>query len=333
MQNYEIRIWGNTDKFQELTEAKPSAGLLTPKDVGRLGFKRLQAWNAQTFYSVFFGQNSYMLCCHFLVGHKTGIKLNHRMTTLAVIVRRGFRLVEALSNLKRTYFLYQNFIEKNTIPDNKAFQTTLLKRVDVWEKELADKIVKDPEQMLVNREEYENRGYVSYMLEEQLANYLEEPLRIDFKGACQIMFLHNMFVQKFSSVLFDQKFAAVQSTPKYQKKYALYFPDYNPHQPIMLISSLDEFFTHTFERPGYKSIPLSGRFIDHMDDWIITESADKTYYSIGLMFEPDEARNGNSPKWVKWIWYIVFFALGLLIGYSLGNAESHRISNDIEYNK
>lgn len=326
MQNHEIRIWGNTDKFRELTEAKPSTGLLTSKDVERLGFKRLQAWNAQTFYSVFFGQNSYMLCCHFLVGHKTGIKLNHRMTTLAVIIRRGFRLEEALSELKRTYFFYQSFIEKNTIPDVKVFQATLLKKVDTWEKELSDKIVKDPNQLLVNREEYENRGYVSYMLEEQLSNFLEEPLRIDFKGACQIMFLQNMFVQKFSSVLMDQKFVAVHSIPKCQKKYALYFPDYNPQQPILLISSLDEFFTHTFERPGYKPIPLSGRFIDHIDDWKITESADKTFYSIGLVFEPDGSRDGGSKKWLKWIWYLVIFVVGLLIGYVLGDAGSNRIA-------
>lgn len=326
MKNYEIRIWGNTDKFHELTEAKPSDGLLTPKDVERLGFKRLQAWNAQTFYSVFFGQNCYMLCCHFLVGHKTGIKLNHRMTTLAVIIRRSFRMIDTLSNLKRIYFLYQNFIDKNTIPDINFFQATLLKKVETWEKELTDKIVKDPNQLLVNREEYENRGYVSYMLEEQLANFLEEPLRIDFKGACQIMFLQNTFVQRFSSVLMDQKFVAVQSSPKYQKKFALYFPDYNPHQPIMLISSLDEFFTHTFERQGYKPIPLSGRFIDHMDDWKITESVDKTYYSIGLVFEPDGTLNGGSKKSLKWIWYIVVFAVGLLIGYVLGDAGSNRIT-------
>ena len=326
MDNIEIRIWGNTEKFQELTATRSSAGLLTPQDINRLGFKRLQAWNSQSFYSVFFGQNSYMLCCHFMVGHKTCIKLNHRMTTVAVIIRRGYRLEEALTGIKRLYFHYLNFIEKNSIPDFKVFQSTLIKKVEAWEVELAVKLVKDSTQLLVNREEYENRGFVSYSLEEQLSNYLEEPLRIDFKGACQIMFLHSIFVQKFSSVLTDQKFVAVQSAPKYQKKFALYFPDYNPHQPILLISSLDEFFTHTFERSGYKPIALSGRLIDHVDDWKIEESADRTSYSIGLVFEPDGSRNGSFSKtWLKWLSYLIVFVIGLLLGYIIGDSGSNRI--------
>lgn len=324
MQNHEIRIWGNSDQFQEFTVAKSSAGLLESADVERLGFKRFQAWQANMFYSVFFGRECYLLCCHFLATRNTTAKLNHRMTTVAIVLRRGHKVTNALAAVKRLYFLYLTFLEKNAVADPKTFNAQLIKRVTKWEEEMADDVAKADGQMLVNREAFTNRGYVTYTLEEQLQNFFDEPMRIDFKGACQIVFLHSNMAQKFSSVLVDQHFTPVQAVSKYQKKYALYFPDYNPQQPILLISSLDELFVHTFERPGYKPIALSGRLSDHIDDWFITESEDKTSYSIGLVFEREESKSPGG-TWARIVVLVAVFALGLLIGYAIGQAGGNTV--------
>lgn len=305
MKNCEIRIWGNKDRFQELPVGRAASELLTHKDMERLGFKRFQSWKTSVFYSVFFGRNSYMLCCHFPVSREIqNVDKEYRVVTLAIIIRRGYRMEYALECLKKIHFSLSDFFIKNKLLCTQPLSSALTTKIEAWENDIVNNIAKDEDQLLVNREANENRGYVSYDTEKQLADFFSEPLRIDFKGACQMLFLHNKVIPNVLPALKVQNFIEVHAVPKPQKKFALYFPDYNPQQPIQLISSLDEGFSRTFNRQGYKPITLSGKLSEHTKDWKITESNDKTSYCIGLMFKPN---NKGKSTLMYGIYAVVFF--------------------------
>lgn len=323
MSKLSIRIWANITQYGELTESSTSSTLLSDSEIERFEYRRLQAFDSGLFYSISYARQSYVLAVHFMVPKGVLVSLKHRLTTIALVIERGYKVLDAASALKGLQSSYVLFLRELQSTQFEQLPRLLNKRVSDWESQLQGRISPDPQQILINRQLSGRKGYVTFKDDEGLRGYFSHPLRLDFKGAIQILVIPQVETAKLNSVLSNQNFIAVNSAPQYTPKFALSFPDYNPQNAIALIGSLDDFFVHTFRRDGYKPIALEGKIRDHLDDWKITQSEDKTTYVIGLKFEQENSQRTTRHSWVTLIGvYFAGFLSGILLLWIIGVSSS-----------
>lgn len=325
-----IRIWANITQYGELTE---SSTFLSDSEIELFEYRRLQAFDSGLFFSISYARQAYVLAVHFMIPKGLLVSLKHRLTTIAMVVERGYQVKDAASVLKGLQSSYVLFLKELQSSQIEQLPRLLNKRVVDWEAQLTERVISDPQQILINRQLSGRKGYVTYKDDEGLRGYLANPLRLDFKGAIQILVIPQVESAKLNSVLTNQNFIPVNSSPKYSPKFALSFPDYNPQNAIALIGSIDDFFVHTFRREGYKPIVLEGKLSEHLEDWKIAQSEDKTTYIIGLKFEQENSLRTTRHSWVALIGvYLAGFLSGILLLWIIGASSSDNpvVKPDVE---
>lgn len=287
MSNIEIKIWANPQGFAEVTRKLPSV-IFTEEEKQLFNPDSYDGLKVNEYVSVFYAQQAYVVSLHFFVSSK--LHFRDERTILSVIIPRGYKLLnlyDVLTDLKRKY---EQMLDER-LTDINDLVNTLSQEVPTWMAEYSeeDKLVVDDLQPAINMPGRQTaaRGYVAFDGQDALRAFLDAPLRLDFKGASIMLFIPRSVVDDVSSQLNFLGILPVNAEPKYTPKYSMFFPAYQD-TPIAIISSLDEELNKRFEKPYCKPIVLIGRYSDHLNEWKIERTPDRTGYTIGLRFEEQE---------------------------------------------
>ena len=287
----EIKIWAEINGFMEISDGVGDKSLLMPSELREYNVEGLNNLNSDIgFCSVFYATNSYIVGFHFLSTDKRKL-LEHRDTVVAVVIRRGFKLVHlfaALSLLRKKYETVLANQDKSKGIRELGFD--ILQELPSWEEELNSQLEYDRMQPIINLPgTVKAKGYVSCKTSMEISSYLEYPLRTDLKGAQLMLYLPKDMVENSKHKTVLNSFQPVSLELIYHPKFVVYFPAYK-EEPIAVISSLDEELNFTFEKQYCTPIELKGRYIDHISDWKIQKTSDNAGYNIGLQFEEQEFR-------------------------------------------
>lgn len=287
----EIKIWANPAGFAPVTRQLPS--VIFTEEENKNGFNpdRLDPIKTSEYFSIYYAQQSYVVSYHFYVTVRKVFPPGHdfrdKRTVLSVAIPRGYSFENgAQTNLAVVLGELKNKYEElvNSLSSVNDLTNALGIKGKEWIAEYSRMLVKDEMQPIINLPGTPRvMGYVVYRTSDELRQFLEAPVRMEFKGASLMLLLPEEAAQQYSSLL--RSFAYVKAEPKYSPKFSVYFPAFQ-EVSIAIISSLEESIDKVCEKPECEPIHLKGKYADHMYDWKMQLRSDKTGYTIGLQFSP-----------------------------------------------
>ena len=306
MKDIEIKIWANPQGFTELT-MNMSSCIFTKKEKDFFNPDSYDSLAINEYYSIFYAKESYVVNYHFLWKTEINPKLDFRGSRqiISVAIPRGYKfgnLTDSASTSQQTGIWhiikdlkrnYENFLRE--IKDINILPGAVSRKVGDWISHYSQMLTEDDMQPVINLPGKANlRGYVFYKSDEELQQFLEVPVRSGFKGA-YIMFFLPYSQNGYGNIL--NLFTYFDEPPKFTRTFAVYFPSYQD-APIANIISLDEMLDFLFEKQYCEPIHLTGKYSEHMSDWKITPTDDRTGYRIGLQFQEKECRYKLNVKFI-----------------------------------
>ena len=138
----------------------------------------------------------------------------------------------------------------------------------------------------VNQPQYafpgRKKSVVSYETPEQLHALLDNPIRPEFKELGQLVILQKADAAKSWISLQHQGYTAITDIKYEYQPFKLVYPD--RHEEI--VAGLEQEVDYECKMFGYQPYHFCGKPEDHLGDWLITLSEDKTTYTIGKSLEP-----------------------------------------------
>ena len=138
----------------------------------------------------------------------------------------------------------------------------------------------------VNQPQYafpgRKKSVVSYETPEQLHALLDNPIRPEFKELGQLVILQKADAAKSWISLQHQGCTAITDIKYEYQPFKLVYPD--KHEEI--VAGLEQEVDYECKMSGYQPYHFCGKLVEHVSEWQITLSEDKTTYTIGKSLEP-----------------------------------------------
>lgn len=279
MQNLEIKVWGNPAGFVELTKQLPSI-IFTSEEKLAFNPDGYDACKVREFFTIYYTAHSYVVTFHFYAQIRE-LDFRDKRTLLSVAIPRDYKFPNLLTLYEKLRKEYEKLINEQ-VSDINQVSEIVSRTILQWELILSEQLQPDPLQPIINLPGRNGAlGYVLWANESDLKYYLEAPMRTDFIGASVILLVPNDPTQLESNRAFLNNFQFVRANPLYTPKYSLYFPAIQD-TAFAIVSSLDEVVDKVFSTPYFEPITLRGRLRDHITDWKISPTSDRTGYNIGL---------------------------------------------------
>lgn len=290
--NFELRIFANIAGFEEIRFGNPdtlSAGLVN-NDV--LDSKRGK-FPTGTFV-VFYDEAVYAIVK--LVEAPAEAKYRDSRAYICVAVRRGYRLNNAKQVLDKLdeEFYKQASLSKEDVANALSKGKAELNRL------VNDCIEADSDQPVYPVSA--NQAVVSYQSDEELEDILDHPIRKELANFRALYILsQEVAAAKWPVLKKDSGFSPISGLDHpYRRTYLLCYPDGQEET----ITGLEQEVKRICTCSHCASLTFEGKLVDHMEDWKITLNPEKTIYTIGLEFEPEQKKytvvtkdeKGNSYK-------------------------------------
>ena len=294
--NVDIKVWAEINGFIEVYDGVGDKNLLTPSENLIFHLQKLNVLNTDYgFCSVFYTERSYIVSYHFYAADKHKI-LERRDTVISIVIRRGYRIVHPFAVLSQLRKKYEGILSNQSTIKELGFN--VLQVLDSWKHDILENIEKDDMQPLINLPgKVINKGYVVCQNMLEIKTYLDYPLRVDFRGFKMMLFLLKNVADNTDFTPLLSNFLHIKVKLIYSRTFAVYFPAYQD-APIANIASLDEELDFQFEKQNCCPIHLQGKYSEHMSDWKILPTDEKTGYIIGLQFEEKEYRYRIDVKFI-----------------------------------
>ena len=276
---FEIRIWANIAGFDEVKFAKNLKGLFPEKRNSNdpLGLDAtLDSFQAGEVFSVYYEKDVYVVVKKILAP----VEAEYRGTGvyLTVTIKRGW-------NLESKDF-FASFEEKFYEIASKHKEVHTSKGLaDNEEKLYADlkKYIKQDNLQLCYSCADRKKAVVSYETPGQLYALLDNPIRPEFKDLYQLIILQKEEATKQWEFLRKLGYFAITDIKyKYQREFKLVYPD--KHEET--VTGLEQEVDYECKMSGYQPYHFCGKLGEHVTEWKITLSEDKTTYTIGNSLEP-----------------------------------------------
>lgn len=283
MQQFEIKIFANPSGFQEL-KLNNAENLFSKEIIEKRNFDGDYGTFKEGTFSVLFTPKAFIIDYIFNVVADAGFR--DPQTHIAIAIERGFRLKDA----------YQVFIklrkEFNLIAAESKVNIarTLYNKSEVFNKIVEDNIEFAPDQFRISAGEVTviKRALVSYETEEQLNSLLEEPNRLKFGSYGLVFFLKKIDASElYKKESINKYYAPIKMDDEdfnFKASYEVVFPD----NYSVTIKNRSEEIDHTCGKMYYKSERFYGTLNEHMEDWKVTQSEDRTKFYIGKELTPEK---------------------------------------------
>ena len=126
------------------------------------------------------------------------------------------------------------------------------------------------------------KSVVSYETPEQLHALLDNPIRPEFKELGQLVILPKADAVRSWTSLQHQGYTAITDIKYEYQPFKLVYPD--RHEEI--VAGLEQEVDYECKMSGYLPYHFCGKLEEHLGEWQITLSEDKTTYTIGKSLEP-----------------------------------------------
>lgn len=288
MTNFEIFIWGNPSGFRMLAPKLP-ASLLSIPERNSLNPDVFDSFKSGEFYSFAYAKDSYVVSCHFFAKDKSNILRDGR-TVISVAVRRGYVFGDMSLMLDKLREGYNELLARignvNSLDDEVSLQ------IERWTRDFEQYCKQDSDQLCINQVgTVKQRSIVSFQSDADRNALLNYPMRPEYIGSYLVFIAPQQDIENFRGTLQMLQFVPLTVSPVYSPKYHVYFPAWKGRNLIATVDSVKESINFTCEKKYYKTIQLDGSIQDHMVDWKVGRTDDKTGYIIGLDFEPEEVRH------------------------------------------
>ena len=276
---FEIRIWANIAGFDEVKFAKNLKGLFPEKRNSNdpLGLDAtLDSFQAGEAFSVYYEKDVYVVVKKILAP----VEAEYRGTGvyLTVTIKRGW-------NLESKDF-FASFEEKFYEIASKHKEVHTSKGLaDNEEKLYAElkKYIKQDNLQLCYSCADRKKAVISYETPGHLYALLDNPIRPEFKDLYQLIILQKEEATKQWEFLRKLGYFAITDIQyKYQRKFKLVYPD--KHEET--VTGLEQEVDYECKMSGYQPYHFCGKLVEHVSEWQITLSEDKTTYTIGKSLEP-----------------------------------------------
>lgn len=273
--NFEIRIFANIGGFDEIKFGNTDTLSARVVSKGILDSER-GTFPVGTF-AVFYDERVYALVS--LVGAPTEAGFRDDKAYISVAVRKGYRLKAAKQVLN---MLYEEFYKLASSYKDNVANALFNKRTELYQI-VSENLERDEDQPLYPIAS--GRAVASYQHEEELNDLLDNPIRRELENLRALYILSLEEAHAKWSELKEKGFVAINNlTYPYQRTYQLRYPDGTEET----INGLDQKVNRTCVKSYCAPLTFEGRLIDHVEDWKISLNAEKTMYTIGRTFEPEQ---------------------------------------------
>lgn len=273
--NFEIRIFANIGGFNEIKFGNTDTLSTRVVNKGILDGER-GTFPIGTF-AVFYDERVYAVVS--LVGAPTEAGFRDDKTYISVAISKGYRLKAAKHVLN---MLYEGFYKlASSYKDNVANALSNIK-AELYQI-VSENLERDEDQPLYPVSSIQ--AVVSYKNEEELNDLLDNPIRKELENLRALYILPLEEANAKWQELKDKDFIAIKNlSHPYQRTYQLRYPDGTEEA----INGLNQEVNRTCVKLYCAPLTFEGRLIDHMEDWKISLNAEKTVYTIGRAFEPEQ---------------------------------------------
>ena len=282
MQQFEIKIFANPSGFQEL-KLNNSDNLFTKEIVEKRNFDGDYGTFKDGTFSVLFTPKAFIIDYIFNVVADAGFR--DPQTHIAIAIERGYILKDAyqvFTNLRKEFNLIAAEYKVN-------IARSLYNKSETLNKIVEDNIEFAPDQFRISTSEIDvtKRALASYETEEQLNSLLEEPNRPKFRSYSLVYFLKKIdaseLYKKESIKKYYSGIVMDDSDFNFHASYEVIFPDNHS----ITITSKSELIDYTCSKMYYKSERFYGTLNEHMQDWEVSQSEDRTKFIIGKKLIPE----------------------------------------------
>ena len=271
MQPFEIHIYAidrSTSKFKEFT---PSTTDSLPSDL----IKHIDGvWGMFPVgtYAVYYTEQAYILTLFSNFSSEGQLSV-----AVSVALRRGYVLKYPMEILNDLCVEFRKLAgEHRNDPE-----IAMYNNMPILNELVAKGVVAVPNQPVYNYGTGQC-AVVGYNSSEELLSLLKHPSRKEFQNITYLYLLPKHEAARRWNVL-SASFKAITNIDfDYNRTYKLRYPDGYQEE----ISGIDHEVNRDCEKAYCEPIKLHGNLKDHMGEWQVALSEDKTTYQIGLQFKP-----------------------------------------------
>ena len=276
---FEIRIWANIAGFGEVKFAKSLKGLFPEKRDSKdpLGLDDLfyNSFKSGDLLIVYFEKDVYIIVKKTAAPPEA--KYRDTPVYLAVAIKRGYHV-----NLLKFFAQLEN--DFNALASQ--YKDGIAKELSRKEQDIYDvlkKYLKEDSLQSCYSLAGKKKSVASYETPEQLHDLLDNLIRPEFNDLFQLIILPKGVAKEHWKVLQNQGYSAITDIQyKYQRKFKLVYPD--KHEET--VTGLEQEVDYECKMSGYQPYHFCGKLVEHVSEWQITLSEDKTTYTIGKSLEP-----------------------------------------------
>ena len=227
-------------------------------------------------FIVFYGREAYVYAKLIVSPKEAGYRDSQVYVCLAV--KRNYRLKGAKSVLDNLGNEFYRLASEARSDVARALHNNQKRLEEIVENDIVEDI-DQPLYPLSNQQ-----AVVSYEGEEELEDLLSYPIRPEFSNISVLYILQKEeAVQKWQELKPYIKAITGVRYP-YQRTYKLHYPDGTEED----IAGLEQEVNRKCIKKYHNPLELKGKLLDRIEDWNITLNEEKTVYTIGLRFEPEE---------------------------------------------
>lgn len=284
MQQFEIKIFANPSGFQELKLNNNAENLFQKEIIEKRNFDGDYGTFREGTFSVLFTPKSFII--DYIFNTVADANFRDPQTHIAIAIERGYMLKNAyqvFTSLRKEFNLIAAEAKVNII-------TALHSKGGVFNSIVENNIEFAPDQFRISIGEKTviKRALASYETEEQLNSLLEEPNRLKFDSYDLVYFLKKIDASElYKKESIKKYYAPIKMDDEdfnFSVSYEVIFPD---NSKVTIKSRYDE-IDHTCTKMYYKSERFYGTLNEHMEDWKVTQSEDRTKFYIGKELTPEK---------------------------------------------
>lgn len=283
MQQFEIKIFANPSGFQELKLNNNAENLFPKEIIEKRNFDGDYGTFREGTFSVLFTPKSFII--DYIFNAVADANFRDPQTHIAIAIERGYMLKNAyqvFTSLRKEFNLIAAEAKVNII-------TALHSKGEVFNSIVENNIEFAPDQFRISTGEKTviKRALASYETEEQLNSLLEEPNRLKFDSYDLVYFLKKIDASElYKKESIKKYYAPIKMDDEdfnFSVSYEVIFPD---NSKVTIKSRYDE-IDHTCTKMYYKSERFYGTLNEHMQDWQVTQSEDRTKFYIRKELTPE----------------------------------------------
>lgn len=283
MQQFEIKIFSNPSGFQELKLNNDAENLFQKEIIEKRNFDGDYGTFREGTFSVLFTPKSFII--DYIFNAVADANFRDPQTHIAIAIERGYMLKNAyqvFTSLRKEFNLIAAEAKVNII-------TALHSKGEVFNSIVKNNIEFAPDQFRISTGEKTviKRALASYETEEQLNSLLEEPNRLKFDSYDLVYFLKKIDASElYKKESIKKYYAPIKMDDEdfnFSVSYEVIFPD---NSKVTIKSRYDE-IDHTCTKMYYKSERFYGTLNEHMQDWQVTQSEDRTKFYIRKELTPE----------------------------------------------